>query len=158
MLGFLSKLFDLNKKEIDRLQKIVGEVNVLEKKYSKLEDQDDFVAKTAFFKKQLQSGSTLSDILPDAMAMVRQAASQVLSLRPFDVQLMASIAFHEGKVAEQKTGEGKTLSAVPALYLNALTGRGVHLVTVNDYLARLGAGWNGPIFYHLGLSVGVIIH
>ena len=107
MLGFLNKLFDLNKKEIDRLQKIVGEINLLEKKYAKLEDRDDFVAKTAFFKKQLGEGKTFTDILPEAMALVRQAASKVLSLRPYDVQLMAATALFDGKIVEPNRTENR---------------------------------------------------
>ena len=105
----------------------------------------------------LSGGQTLDEVLPRAYALVREAAQRSIGQRHFDVQLIASIALHKGKVAEQKTGEGKTLSAIPALYLNALTGRGVHLVTVNDYLARRDAGWMGPVFSLLGLSVSAII-
>ena len=156
MLNIFSKLLDLNQREIDRLQKIVDEINVFEKKL-KTEKTPKLKEKTEEFKERLKKGETLEDILPEAYAVVREASERAIGLRPFDVQLMAAVALFEGKVAEQKTGEGKTLSAVPALYLRALTGKGVHLVTVNDYLARRDAGWNGPIFNLLGLSVGSII-
>lgn len=156
MFKFLSGLLDLNKREIDRLSKVVEKVNALENKTKKLKSTE-FKEKTEFFKEELKKGKTLEDLLPEAFALVREASLRTLGLRHFDVQLMAAIALFEGKVAEQRTGEGKTLSAAAPLYLHALAGKGVHLVTVNDYLARLGAGWNGPIFDFLGLSVGVII-
>ena len=158
MFKFLNKFFDLNRKEIIRLQTRVDTVNAVGDKFSKLKKPEDFKAYTAQLKKRLADGQTLDDILPEAFALVREASQQAIGLRPYDVQLMAAIAFHEGKVAEQKTGEGKTLSAIPAMYLNALTGNGTHLVTVNDYLARRDAGWNGPTFHLLGLSVGIIMH
>ncbi|MEK7155101.1 MAG: preprotein translocase subunit SecA [Patescibacteria group bacterium] len=158
MFKFLSKFLDLNQKEIDHFKARVNEVNSFTNKYKKIKKDDEFAAKTADFKSRLADGSTLDELLPEAFALVREASDRALGLRHFDVQLMAAAAFHEGKIAEQRTGEGKTLSAVPALYLSALTGRGAHLVTVNDYLARRDAGWNGPTFQLLGLSVGVIIH
>ena len=156
MFKFLSGLLDLNKREIDRLSKVVEKVNSLEPKIKKLKDKD-FKEKTDEFKKRIEKGESLDSILPETFALVREASLRVLGMRHFDVQLMAAIALFEGKVVEQRTGEGKTLSAVAPLYLRALKGKGSHLVTVNDYLARLGAGWNGPIFDFLGLSVGVII-
>jgi preprotein translocase subunit SecA len=156
MLNLFSKLLDINQREVDRLRKIVDEVNSLEPKYKKLKDAD-FPKKTTSFKEELAKGKALEAILPDAFAAVREASWRVLGQRHFDVQLIASTALFEGKVAEQKTGEGKTLSAVAPLYLRALTGKGVHLVTVNDYLARIGAGWMGPIYHFLGLTTGVII-
>lgn len=155
MFNFISKIFDSNQKVIKNYQLMVTSVNELEAGYRKLSDSD-LKAKTAEFKHRLKDGETLDSLLPDAFAAVREASRRTLGLRHFDVQLMAGIGFHEGKVAEQKTGEGKTLSATAALYLNALTGLGVHLVTVNDYLAQRDAGWMAPIFYSLGLSVGVI--
>ena len=158
MFKFLSRFLDLNQKEIDRLTIRVDQVNRFTDQFTKLKKPEDFVATTADFKHRLAEGSLLDDLLPEAMACVREASERAIGLRPYDVQLQAAAAFHEGKVAEQKTGEGKTLSAIPALYLNALTGRGAHLVTVNDYLARRDAGWNGPTFHLLGLSVGVIVH
>ncbi len=157
MLGFLNKFFDLNKKEVDLLQAKIFPVAEYEKKFKKFKDED-FSAETADFKERLVSGETLDQLLPEVFALVREASDRAIGLRPYDVQLVAAAAFDAGKVAEQKTGEGKTLSAVPALYLNALSGRGVHLVTVNDYLARRDAGWNGPTFHMLGLSVGIIVH
>src|SRR3972149_6837093 len=138
MLGIFSKLLDINQKEINRLSKIVDGVNAFSEKAKKLKDKD-FAKKTLEFKKRLEKGETLEQILPEAYAVVREASERAIGLRPYDVQLIASVALFEGKVAEQKTGEGKTLSAVPALYLRALTGKGVHLVTVNDYLARRDA-------------------
>jgi preprotein translocase subunit SecA len=155
MLNIFSKIFDNNQKNIDRYQKIVTSINDLEASYSKLSDAE-LKAKTAEFKQRLADGETLDDILPDAFAAVREASKRTLGLRHFDVQLMAGMAFHEGRVAEQKTGEGKTLSATLPLYLNAVTGKGVHLVTVNDYLAQRDAGWMGPIFHALDVSIGVI--
>lgn len=156
MLSFIGKLLDSNEKEIKRLKTIVETVNALDKDVRKLKDAD-FVKKTAELKAKLSAGSTLDDILPYAFALVREAASRTIGERHYDVQLVAALALHFGKVAEQKTGEGKTLSAIPALYLNALSGRGAHLVTVNDYLARRDAGWMGPIYHLVGVSVSAII-
>ncbi|HJX45960.1 MAG TPA: preprotein translocase subunit SecA [Patescibacteria group bacterium] len=155
-MNIFSKLLDLNQKELDRLAKVVVKINDLDSKTKKLKDED-FKKKTSEFKERLEKGETLENILPEAFALVREVSWRAIGLRPFDVQLMAAIALFEGKVAEQKTGEGKTLSAVPALYLRALTGKGAHLVTVNDYLARRDAGWNSPIFHMLGLNVGSIV-
>jgi preprotein translocase subunit SecA len=156
MLNIFSRFLDLNAREIDRIKKIVEKVNSFEPKIKKLKDKD-FAKKTEEFKKRLEKGETLQELLPEAYAVVREATYRVLGMRHYDVQLVAAIALFEGRVAEQKTGEGKTLSAVPALYLHALTGRGAHLVTVNDYLARRDAGWNAPVFNLLGMSVGSII-
>jgi len=139
------------------LRPMVAEINGLEKKWLKLTDEQ-LKQKTTEFKERLTKGKSLDDILAEAFAGVREAARRNLGLRHFDVQLMAGVAFHQGRIAEQKTGEGKTLSATTALYLNALTGKGVHLVTVNDYLARRDAGWMAPIFYAVDLRVGVIVH
>ncbi len=158
MFKFFSKFLDYNQKEINHLTSRVEEANSFADKFAKLKKSEDFAAVTAEFKNRLADGAILDSLLPEAFALVREASVRTLGMRPFDVQLVAAAAFHEGKIAEQKTGEGKTLSAVPALYLNALSGKGVHLVTVNDYLARRDAGWNGPAFHLLGISVGVIIH
>lgn len=155
-IPFITKLFDSNEKEISKLQPIVDQINQLEDSTQKLKEKD-FAKKTKEFRERLSQGETISDILPEAFALVREAARRTTGLRHFDVQLMAAISLSQGKIAEQKTGEGKTLSAVPALYLNALTGNNVHLVTVNDYLARRDAGWMGPIFHLLGLTVSSII-
>ena len=158
MLGFLNRFLDVNQKEVSRLKILVDQTNRFTDKFKRLKKDDQFAAFTAGLKKRLADGAALDELLPEAFALVREASDRAIGLRPYDVQLMAAVAFHQGKVAEQKTGEGKTFSAVPALYLNALTSRGTHLVTVNDYLARRDAGWNGPTFHLLGLSVGVIIH
>src|SRR3990167_10010581 len=135
MFNIFTKFLDINQREIEKLQKVVDKINSFDSKFKKLKDKD-FVEKTEEFKKRVQKGESLEDILPEAYALTREASYRAIGLRHYDVQLMASVALFEGRVAEQKTGEGKTLSAVPALYLRALTGRGVHLVTVNDYLAR----------------------
>lgn len=136
---------------------LVEEINSLGGKLAKLPDEK-LKEKTADFKKRLSQGAVLDDLLPEAFALVREAAGRAIGERHFDVQLISAIVLHHGKIAEQKTGEGKTLSATSALYLNALKGFGAHLVTVNDYLARRDAGWMGPIFHLLGLSTGAIIH
>ncbi|MDP3244111.1 MAG: preprotein translocase subunit SecA, partial [bacterium] len=127
-----------------------------EEKTKKLKDSD-FPKKTKEFRQRLEEGEPLENLIPESFALVREASRRTTGLRHFDVQLIASVALFEGKIAEQKTGEGKTLSATPALYLHALTGKNVHLVTVNDYLARRDAGWMGPIFDFLGLTVSSII-
>jgi len=157
MFQSLSKLFDTNEKDLKKLWKMVDSINSLEPDFKKIKDKD-IAAKTAEFKLRLSRGETLDDLLSEAFALVREASSRTLGQRHYDVQLLASIAFHQGKVAEQKTGEGKTLSATAALYLNSLTGLGSHLITVNDYLAQRDAGWNGPLFNILGVSVATIIH
>ena len=156
MLSFLKNIFDDQGREIKRLSKLVNEANSWEAKIGKLSDQE-LALKTKEFKKRLAK-ETLGSFLPEAFAVVREASRRTIGLRHFDVQLIAAAALFEGKIAEQKTGEGKTLSATPALYLRALEGRGAHLVTVNDYLARRDAGWMGPIFHFLGLSVGCLVH
>jgi preprotein translocase subunit SecA len=152
MLGIFSKFLDPNAKEVSRLSEIVRRINDLEKDAKKLKGRD-FSKKTEEFKKRLEKGETLHQILPEVFAVVREASWQAIGLRPHDTQLMAGIALAEGKISEQKTGEGKTLAAVAPLYLHALTGNNVHLVTVNDYLARRDAGWNGPTFTLLGMKV-----
>ena len=157
MFNLFKKFFDYNARELSRIKKKVEEINGLEDKARGLKDWE-FRKETDRFKDQIQSGEKkLEEILAWSYALVREAARRVLGQRHFDVQLIAGIALHEGKIAEQKTGEGKTLSATTALYLNALTGRGTHLVTVNDYLARRDAGWMGSIFDLLGLKTAAII-
>lgn len=155
MIPIFSNLIDLNKREINRIEKIVAKINEREEEVKKLKDKD-FPARTEELKKRLQKGESLEELMVDAFALVREAAVRTLGMRPYDVQLIAGIALFEGKIAEQKTGEGKTLSAAAPIYLRALSGQGVHLVTVNDYLARIGAGWNAPLYTFLGLSTGVI--
>ncbi len=156
MLSILSKLFDSNEREIQRLRKIVEKISSFEENMRALKDAD-FPKKTVEFKERFHNGHSLNDLLSEAYALVREAARRTIGERHYDVQLMAAIVLHEGKIPEMKTGEGKTLSAIPALYLNALTGRGVHLVTVNDYLARRDAGWMGHVFHFLGLTTSAII-
>jgi len=158
MLNFIQKMFGTkNERELKRIAPLVDEINRLEPAVKKLSD-DELKAKTAYFKEKLANGSSLDDILAEAFAVVREAAWRTVGMRPFDVQLIGGIVLHEGKIAEMKTGEGKTLAATMPLYLNALTGKGAQLVTVNDYLARRDASWMGPIYNFLGLSVGVIVH
>ena len=157
MLGFLRDLFDFNKKELKKMQPVVARVNELEPAMQALSDAE-LRAKTAEFKERLAHGATLEELLPEAYAVVREASWRVLGKRHFDVQIMGGIALHQGRVAEMKTGEGKTLVATLPAYLNALTGRGVHIVTVNDYLAGFHAEWMGPVYRFLGMSVGAILH
>ncbi|OGY11285.1 MAG: preprotein translocase subunit SecA [Candidatus Blackburnbacteria bacterium RIFCSPHIGHO2_02_FULL_44_20] len=156
MLGTLFGFFNTNKQEVDRLTGLVDQVNSLGKDANKLK-LTDFSKKTKTFRERLKKGEKLESLLPEVFAAGREAIWQTIAKRPYDVQIMAGIALSEGKIAEQKTGEGKTLSAILPLYLHSLTGKGVHAVTVNDYLARRDAGWNGPAFHILGLSVGIII-
>ncbi len=156
MFNFVGKLFDSNEKEINKLKPIVLEINSFEEKFKKLKDKD-FPEKTKEFKERISSGESLDLLLPEAFAIVREASRRSIGQRHYDVQLMAAITLAGGKIAEQKTGEGKTLSSIPALYLHSLTGKGTHLVTVNDYLARRDAGWMGPIFNLLGMTVSSII-
>ncbi|OGM12206.1 preprotein translocase subunit SecA [Candidatus Woesebacteria bacterium RBG_16_39_8b] len=151
-----SKILDVNQKELGRISKIVDKVNEHDNNAKKLKD-GDFPNKTEEFKKRIEKGESLESILPEAFALAREASWRAIGLKPYDVQVMAAVALYEGKVVEQKTGEGKTLSAVLPLYLHALAGRGTHLVTVNDYLARRDAGWNAPTYELLGLSTGVIV-
>jgi len=157
MFKFLGKLLDSNERELKKLSFLVEKINSFESEMKKLKD-DDFSAKTASFKERLASGETTDDLLPEAFALAREAIRRQVGERAFDVQLMAAISLHQGRVAEQKTGEGKTLSAAIAAYLNGLTGRGVHIVTVNDYLARRDTGWYGQALQLAGLSLACIIH
>lgn len=156
MLGIFGKFFDTNEKEITKINPIIDKINKLEEDYKKLK-LSDFPKKTKEFKERIEEGEPLEELMPEAFALVREASHRTTGLRHFDVQLIAATTLAQGKIAEQKTGEGKTLSATPALYLHALTGKNVHLVTVNDYLARRDAGWMGPIFDLLGLTVSSLI-
>jgi preprotein translocase subunit SecA len=146
---------DPHKREIERLSLVVDDINRLEEQYETL-GNDALNNKTTEFKLRLADGETLDDLLPEAFATVREASKRTLGLRPYDIQLIGGMTLHAGKIAEMRTGEGKTLVATLPLYLNALTGRGVHLVTVNDYLARRDARWMAPIYRLLGLKVGVL--
>jgi preprotein translocase subunit SecA len=159
MMGsILSKIFGShNDRELKRLYPILGHVNSHESSLSSLTDSE-LKSRTDQFRKRLGDGETLDQILPEAFAVVRETSKRVAGMRHFDVQIIGGIVLHEGKIAEMKTGEGKTLVATLSLYLNALTGRGAHLITVNDYLAKRDAQWMGPIYHFLGLSVGIIQH
>lgn len=173
MLKFLTKIFDENSRKIDQYQKVVQQINSHEASLQKLSDAD-LAEQTSKFKtiiankvSSLKEGSAeraaaekavLNELLPEVFATVREVSRRVLGMRHFDVQLLAGIALHNGTVTEQKTGEGKTLTVTAPLYLNALLGRGAHLVTVNDYLAEVGVGWMGPIYHFLGMKVAVIVH
>src|SRR5206468_11377656 len=159
MLGALARgLFGTaNDRIVKGFDKPVAKINALEPKLEKLSDAE-LRAKTTEFRERLVKGETIDDLLVEAFATVREAAKRTLGQRPFDVQLKGGMVLHEGKIAEMKTGEGKTLVATLPVYLNSLEGKGVHVVTVNDYLANRDASWMGPIYRLLGLSVGVIVH
>ena len=149
-----------NDRELKRIRPFVAEINSKEPEIQRLSD-DALRAKTAEFRQRLgggDGGTTLDDLIPEAFAVVREAGRRVLNMRHFDVQLIGGIVLHRGKIAEMKTGEGKTLVATLPAYLNALEGKGVHVVTVNDYLARRDSEWMGRLHRFLGLSVGVIQH
>jgi preprotein translocase subunit SecA len=155
MFKWLGGLGDSNERELKRLQPLVDTINQLEPEFEKLSD-NELRAKTDEFKARLEKGSSLDEILPEAYAAAREAAKRTIGQRHFDVQLLGGIVLHQGKIAEMKTGEGKTLVATLPLYLNSLTGKGCHLVTVNDYLARRDPYWMGPIYHALGVSVASI--
>ena len=156
-MGIFSKIFkSYSEKEVNRIMPIVEKINGLEEEISKLTDEE-LKNKTNIFKKELAEGKTLDDILPEAFAVVREASKRVLGMRHFDVQLIGGIILHQGRIAEMKTGEGKTLVATLPVYLNALTGKGVHVITVNDYLAKRDSEWMGKLYKFLGLSVGLVI-
>ncbi len=155
MASFLTKIFgSRNERLLSRYRKTVARINSLEKEYEQLTDAD-FPATTAAFRQRLAEGATLDSLLPEAFALVREASRRVMKMRHFDMQLIGAQALHEGKIAEMRTGEGKTLTATLAVYLNALPGQGVHVVTVNDYLASRDAQWMGRLYNFLGLSVGI---
>ena len=156
-MGVLKKIFkSYSEKEVKRIMPIVEQINKLEPEMEKLTDKE-LTGKTEYFKKQLEEGKTLDDILPEAFAVVREASKRVLGMRHFDVQLIGGIILHQGRISEMKTGEGKTLVATLPAYLNALTGKGVHIITVNDYLARRDSEWMGKLYKFLGMSVGLVI-
>ena len=157
-MGFLTKLFGTNMaKEIKRLEPIVKKIEALEEEYKGLTDAQ-LQAKTPEFQERYKNGESLDDLLPEAFATCREAADRVLGLRPYRVQLMGGIILHQGRIAEMKTGEGKTLVATLPAYLNALSGEGVHIITVNDYLAKRDSDWMGKVYRFLGLTVGLVIH
>ena len=157
-MGFLTKLFGTNMaKELKRIEPIVKKIEALEEEYKGFTDAQ-LQAKTPELKERYQKGETLDDLLPEAFATCREAADRVLGLRPYRVQLIGGIILHQGRIAEMKTGEGKTLVATLPAYLNALSGEGVHIVTVNDYLAKRDSDWMGKVYRFLGLTVGLVIH
>ena len=152
----LNKLFkSANQQELNKIKPIVAKINDLEKDFLKF-SAGDFVQKTKQLKKNITEGRNLEEILPESFALVREAAKQTLGERHFDVQLMGGVVLHRGNIAEMKTGEGKTLVSTLPAYLNALKGKGVHIVTVNDYLAKRDSEWMGKIYNHLGLKTGCI--
>ena len=157
-MSLLRKLFgDYSQKEIKRILPLQQRVLELESEYSALSD-DELKHKTEEFKERLSLGETLDDILPEAFAACREAGWRVLGMKHFPVQIIGGIILHQGRIAEMKTGEGKTLVATLPAYLNALSGKGVHIVTVNDYLAKRDSEWMGKLYRFMGLSVGLIIH
>ena len=154
---FLTALFgDYSAKEVKKIKKISDKVLELESKYQAMDDKE-LVAQTAILKGRLADGETLDDILPDAFAVCREGAWRVLGMKHFEVQIIGGIVLHQGRIAEMKTGEGKTLVATLPVYLNALTGKGVHVITVNDYLAKRDSEWMGKLYKFLGLTVGLAI-
>ena len=156
-MSFLNKIFkSYSEKEVNRVMPLVAQINSLEEEISKLSDSE-LRAKTDEFKKRIADGESLDDLLPEAFAVVREASKRVLGMRHFDVQLIGGIILHQGRIAEMKTGEGKTLVATLPVYLNALSGKGVHVVTVNDYLAKRDSEWMGKLYKFLGLTVGLVI-
>ena len=158
-MSIITKIFgDANEKYLKKIQPLVEKINSLELEFESFSDER-LKEKTGELKEKLKKGEeTLDDILPEAFALVREAAKRTLKQRHFDVQLIGGIVLHQGKIAEMKTGEGKTLAATLPFYLNALEGKGCHLVTVNDYLARRDTVWMGQIYHALGLSVGCVNH
>ena len=157
-LNLISKFIkSSNQKELDRLGKTILKINEFEPKFKALDD-GDFPRKTNEFKERLKKGENLDNLIIEVFACVREAAKRTINERPYDVQLIGALVLHQGKIAEMKTGEGKTLVSTLAAFLNSLSGNGVHIVTVNDYLAKRDSEWMGQIFKYLGLSVGCILN
>ena len=157
-MGMVNKIFGTHSdREIKRINKLVDQIEALDESMQKLSDEE-LKGKTEEFKKRLENGETLDDLLVEAFAVVREAASRVLNMKHYRVQLIGGIILHQGRIAEMKTGEGKTLVSTLPAYLNALEGKGVHIVTVNDYLAKRDAEWMGQVHEFLGLKVGVILN
>ncbi|HAL88123.1 MAG TPA: preprotein translocase subunit SecA, partial [Clostridiales bacterium] len=156
-MGLIEKLFGTrSQRELKKIQPTVDKILALEDSYKAL-SEEELRGKTAEFKERLENGETLDDLLPEAFAAIREAADRVLGMRPYPVQLIGGIVLHQGRIAEMKTGEGKTLVAILPSYLNALTGRGVHVVTVNDYLAKYQSEWMGKVYRYMGLTIGLVI-
>ena len=156
-LDLLGKVYNPQAREVKKLQRFVEEVNTYAERMGTLKDSQ-FPEMTDQFRERLEKGETTDDLLPEAFALAREAAHRVLGMRPFDVQVLGGVVLHQGRIAEMKTGEGKTLMATMPAYLNAISGKGVHIVTVNDYLAQRDRAWMGPVYEMLGLTVGVIVH
>jgi len=158
VFSLLTKIFgSKNERELRKLQPVVEATNSLEQKMRAMNDEQ-LKAQYYLFKERFEKGESLEDILPEAFATVREASVRTLNMRHFDVQLIGGLVLHEGKIAEMKTGEGKTLAATLPAYLNAIQGKGVHIITVNDYLAKRDTEWMGNIYNFLGISVGTILH
>jgi preprotein translocase subunit SecA len=158
MFNWLTKLGgDASEREIKKIRPLIDKINALEADYVALSEAA-LREKTTEFRARLEDDETLDDLLPEAFCAVREASRRTLDKRPYDVQLIAGAVLHSGRIAEMRTGEGKTLAATTPLYLNALEGKGAHLVTPNDYLSQLGGGWMGPVYGALGMTVGVIAH
>ena len=157
-MGILNKVFgSKNERELKKLQPAVDHINTLEPALQKLSD-DELRAKTGEFRQQLDNGATVDDIMLDAFAVGREAAVRTLGMRPYDCQLVGGMVLNEGKIAEMRTGEGKTITATLPIYLNGLSRKGAHVVTVNDYLAKRDCEWMGQIYNWMGLTTGVIVH
>ena len=157
-MGLMEKIFgDLNEKEVKKIYTIVDMVEQYDERTQKLSD-NELKSKTTEFRERLEKGETLDDLLPEAFAVCRKGALRSLGMKHFRVQLIGGVVLHQGRIAEMKTGEGKTLVATLAAYLNALDGKGVHIVTVNDYLAKRDAEWMGKLYNFLGLTVGCVVH
>ena len=157
-MGLMQKIFgDYSSRELKSIYPIVDKIEAMADEYKAMTDAQ-LQAKTQEFKDRLENGETLDDILPEAFATAREASDRVLGLRPYRVQLVGGVVLHQGRIAEMKTGEGKTLVATLPAYLNALAGKGVHIVTVNDYLAKRDAEWMGSVHEFLGLTVGVVLN
>ena len=156
-MGLFEKMFGTrSSRELKKIQPTVDKILALEESYKAFSEQE-LKDKTRQFKERLAQGETLDDILPEAFAAIREAADRVLGLRPYPVQLIGGIVLHQGRIAEMRTGEGKTLVAILPCYLNALTGKGVHVVTVNDYLAKYQSEWMGKVYRYMGLTIGLVI-
>ena len=153
-MSLIKRLVDTEYKELKRFNKIADQIEALEEEYSKLSDEE-LSGKTAIFKERLANGETLEDIKVEAFATAREAAYRKIGEKPYRVQLIGGLAIHYGNIAEMKTGEGKTLTTILPAYLNALSGKGVHVITVNEYLSARNAEWMGPVYDFLGITVGI---
>ena len=157
-MSLIQKIFGSNSsRELKKIYPLQQKVLALEETYKAM-SEEELRGSTERFRERLRNGETLDDLLPDAFAACREAADRVLGMRHFPVQIIGGIVLHQGRIAEMKTGEGKTLVATLAAYLNALPGEGVHIVTVNDYLARRDSEWMGKLYRYLGLTVGLVVH